>query len=172
MGPLKTISAQGGAFTGVTIVEFSTDGGVTFGPITTFPNPDIEIWRFAATHMRVRRTGVTGGPIPIVTVGATDIGATSLSLAAPAGNGTGPLVDISALGSFKTIGCQGTFSGIVYIEVSMDLGLSWGTIASFQAPGYDAKEYIAQLIRVRRTDINVDAPGLPVISLSASTDAT
>lgn len=172
MGRERTITVQG-AFTGVVNVEFSCQGA--FGPWTTiasFTAPGKRTIPFAGAFMRVFRAGVSplNPGLPNVDVASNDNGGLYLDVPAPAGNGSGASTDVSALGTFNTITCLGTFSGAVTIEASED-GVDWVPCMTFTNPGFRSMEFVAQFLRVTRQGVGAPA-GLPNVDVGAINDAT
>lgn len=93
--------------------------------------------RSAWRRLRVRRFQVpsTDNP-PIVNVGA-DATLSNLfaTLAVPAGEGAGALVDVSAFANVKTFHVGGSFpTGIIFVEASQDGGVTFDSIARFDGP--------------------------------------
>jgi hypothetical protein len=89
------------------------------------------------------------------------------NLVAPAGNGVGPGVDTSAMGGEKTITVQDDFRGTVNIEISCDGEATWAQVASFTNTGKKVLSFASQFMRVRRTGVPDNNPGLPNIDVSA-----
>jgi hypothetical protein len=169
MGQERTITVQG-TFTGTVIIQFSNEGPAgEFADVVTFAGPGEKTINLAAGYMRVRRSGTTTPPgTPNVDVAANDNGMEVADLPAPAGNGTGASVDVSALGTFNTVACLGTFTGTVVIEISSD-GVDWAEAMIFNNPGYQTAEFTAQFMRVRRKNVS-GTPGLPNVDVGAAND--
>jgi hypothetical protein len=94
-----------------------------------------------------------------------------VNLAVPGGDGVGAGASVALLGRDKTITVQGTFSGIIHVEMSNDGGATWMSLASFYSTG--GKQVIAvaaQQMRVRRAAVAPEAPGSPNVDV-ASDDA-
>jgi hypothetical protein len=79
-GPATDVSSMGvrktviviGQYAGALAIEGSQNGGLTYDPVLTCPSQGSGVYYFSGvySHMRVRRLGgVTGGSLPIVTVG-------------------------------------------------------------------------------------------------------
>jgi hypothetical protein len=174
MGKERTITVQD-TFRGTVNIQFSNESIV--GPwvtATTFPAAGKKTISIAAQFMRVMRSGVpTVDPgLPNVDVASNDNGALFVDLPATAGDGTGAAIDVSALGTFNTISCLGTFRGTVVIEISED-GTDWAGCMTFQQPDWQSKDFVAQFMRVTRKDVPTGvAPGLPNIDVGAINDAT
>ena len=172
MGRERTITVQG-TFRGTVIIEFSNEAGGAgpYAQIEVFTAAGKKTVQIAAQFMRVRRSGVpTIDPgLPDVEVAANDNGGQFLDLPAPAGNGSGASIDVSALGTFNTIAVQGTFTGTVVIEISED-NVTWAQCMVFNGPGWYSKEFIAQFMRVTRKNVGVN-PGLPNVDVGAINDA-
>jgi hypothetical protein len=166
----KTITVQG-SFGGVVTIEFSCEG--VAGPwaqAIMFSAPDQKQVSIAARFMRVRRKGVPSiNPgSPNIDVGSPASTSNFADLPAPAGDGVGASVDVSAFGIFNTVTVLGSFIGTVLIEISED-GASWSSVMSFAAPGWQSAEFTAQFMRVRRKGTNIPnaTPGLPNIDVGA-----
>jgi hypothetical protein len=167
MGRDKTVTYQGNLLAAVEI-QFSLDG-VNFVPQYTFNGPGKQTFEFAALSMRVRVSNFRGGTAANVDVGADDDGALFAVLVAPPGNGVGAAVDVSALGTFKTMLVTGTFSGALTIEASED-GIDFLPCATFAgAAGAESREFAAQFMRVRRSNVGPVA-GAPVVGVGAIND--
>lgn len=85
------------------------------------------------------------------------------------GDGSGAAVITSALGREKTITVQGTYGGVVNIEVSLD-GVTWATVATFSG-GTAEKRVIsvaARFMRASRLGVPLVAPGLPNVDVGAN----
>lgn len=167
MGPLKTITLGGGA-TCVVVVEISNDVvPQNWAPLWVFPASGVKSIDIACRWMRATVQQYLKGT-PQVDVGGTDEGATFVQLIAPAGDGAGAAVDISALGLFKTVHIGDNFRGQTNIEISED-GVSWATVLSFQNPGQQSTLAAAQWMRVSRNGVPTIAPGLPVVFVGFTT---
>src|SRR6185436_14262069 len=124
MGRVKTIFGVG-TFPGATLaVEVSVDGGVSFAPVMIFQNgAREELVEVAAQYMRVNVSGRKNS-LPFsatIDVGSDDIGGMFTTIALPAGNGTGPVVNVTAFGTLTTFVAGGTFAGAtITVEASGD----------------------------------------------------
>ncbi len=171
MGKIRTITVQN-TFTGAVNIEFSNEAvGGPYAQVATFSAPGKKTIELAGRFMRVRRSGVAGGATPDVDVASDDAGGLYLDLPAPAGDGTGASVDVSAFGTFNTVAVLGTFQGTVIIEISED-NTTWAQCMAFQAPGWQSKKFVAQFMRVRRAGTAVlgTPPGLPNVDVGAIND--
>jgi hypothetical protein len=171
-GKLKTVTVQD-AFRGSVNIEVSLDAGTTWAQVATFTNTGKKRVDVAAGQMRVTRSGVPviNPGLPNVDVASDDIGAQFAALPATAGDGEGSSVDVSALGTFNTVTVLGTFRGTVNIQISED-GTDWATCMTFTGPGIQSKSFVAQFMRVQRTGVPTNSPGLPVVNVGAINDAT
>lgn len=171
MGKERTITVQG-AFTATLTVEISNDG-VDFVGLTSFFGPAKRTIPIAAQFMRVRLAGLEPGtPLTAnVDVACNDNGGLFLNLPAPAGNGTGASVNVSALGTFNSWIVTGTFTGQVSIEISED-GVTWNGCVDFTAPGVKSKDVVAQFMRVVRTGATLGLPGTAEVDVGAINDST
>jgi hypothetical protein len=170
MGRKRTITVQN-AFTGIVTIEFSNEAiGGPYAQAITFYAPGKKTIDIAAQFMRVRRAAA-GGVAPNVDVSSNDNGGQFIDLPAPAGDGVGAAVNVSAFGTFNTIAVLGTWEGVVTIEISED-NASWAQCATLQNPGYVSAEFIAQFMRVRRAGTTVLGlpPGLPNVDVGAIDD--
>jgi hypothetical protein len=174
LGQTRTITV-GGSFLGTVHVEGSAEGvGGPWAPITSFATvADEFIVNIAAPFMRVRRSGVpgVGAPgLPNVDVAGNDNGCLFADLPPPPVNGIGASVDVSNLGTFKTVYCLGTWAGTVNIEFSED-GVGWSQITSFTNPGQRSKPFTAKFMRASRSGVPpTGAPGLPNVDVAAAND--
>lgn len=172
LGMSRTITVQG-AFLGVVTIDGSGESiAGPWSPIVSFSNvSDEQTVNVAAPFMRVRRSGVPGVGIPgtpNVDVGGNDNGTLNFNVVAPAGNGVGASVNISTLGSFKTLYVTGVFSGTLTWEFSED-GTDWAQIKSFTTPGQYSIVFTAQFVRLRRSGVRGVA-GLPDCAIAAVND--
>jgi hypothetical protein len=150
-------------------IEMSNDAGPvgTPAPVCTFHGRGIKNVTLAARWMRVRISNFRGGVNPIVNMGGNDDGCTFASLPVTASNGTGAPVDISALGSFKTVQVGNPFGGSIVIEYSEDAaGLEWAQAQGIQAPGQFSSVVTAFWARVKR--VGAGGPGLPIVNLAGT----
>lgn len=84
-------------------------------------------------------------------------------LPSPAGNGVGAAVDVSTLGSPKTIIVDGTFSAAITIEMSNQLvPTSFALVAYLDAPGEVTVPLAARHMRVRVSGYGGGAPDVRV----------
>lgn len=119
----------------------------------------------ACKWLRATVASFRGGATPVVNVGGTDDGTTMVNVVAPAGDGNGAGVDVSALGLFKTVQVAGTFKGSTLIESSNDNGVTWVTQSSFQSPGALSGIYAIDLVRVSRSGVPQVGGGLPIVNI-------
>lgn len=167
LGRVKTITVQGD-LKGTITIEFSEDGSDYF-PLKSFAGKGKISKAFAAQYMRVRVSGYKTGT-GNVDVGSDDIGQQFLAIPAPAGDGVGAAVDVSALGTLNTFAIAGDFSGTVTIEISED-NVDWAQCASFSDPGHETVEVVARYMRVRRDGVDPNNPGSASVALGAVNDA-
>lgn len=150
-------------------LEFSNEAVPTsWVPLVTFQGNGF--WNQAIACRWVRATVENykrGTPSPIRVGTSDNVGTTFATPVAPAGDGSGVAVDISAEPPLKTFHVGGTFRGIVLVEISED-GTTWYEAASFQRPGYYPMVVIAQFLRVSRTGVPLIAPGLPIVNMGAT----
>lgn len=179
LGATKTVVVKGNGttiFEPFVIIEVSCDAAAptTWTPVATFTKAGEQTFNVACNFMRARVTNYTQGGAPTVDVGSTDVGTQTATLVAPAGNGNGAGVDISALGDYTTVQVSGTYKGSLNIEVSNDGGTSWGpanmTFVQGAAPKISSTVIVAEFMRVSRSGIqtNEPSPGLPVIHICGS----
>ncbi len=167
---LKTIvsAGNGGVFEPIVNVEISNDVAGTFwATIATFTAADETVRLIPARWMRATVQNYRGGGAPAVDVGGDVATVTFATLVATAGNGSGAAVDISALGTVKSVQVADAFRGTVVIEVSEDGTTEWGILQSFSAPGVQVATFTAHWMRVTRTGVPQVNPGLPVINVAA-----
>jgi hypothetical protein len=171
MGKKKTITVQGN-FTGTLIIEISCDGGTTWAQRHLFSGTGKKVLDFAANRMRVRSSGVTlpAAFSPSIDVGANTDGGKYGTIPAPAKNAVGATLDISAFGNFTTFIVQGSFSGVIAIEISED-GTDFAECATFANPGVVCcKELVGSVVRARSRGANTSAliAHTPVVSTGAT----
>lgn len=178
MGQTKTFTYQGNLFAAVQ-VQVSADN-VQWRTIHTFNaaaaaattqrlKTTIDIAaRFARAFVNNFRSGTAAN----MDAGANDNGTQAGTLVPPASNGSGAALDVSALGTFRTIFVNGVYTGNVIIEISED-GNDWSPLTSFGAQGgLRSFEFSSAFVRVTRNNAMPSAPGLPVVSIVAVDDAT
>jgi hypothetical protein len=176
LAPDKTLSVDGGPFTGTLYIESSNDNQVSWAPVDVLPfTSDAQIpgkCESTAQFMRVRRVGT--GPVPsgtpTVKVGA-EIGANVFgAMAVPVGSGVGALIDLSAGGSVNTFNVVGVgpVDGQLIIDVSDDAGATWSPAILFDSLGKVGQNYngIISSARVRRTLV-VGSGATPAVSVGS-----
>lgn len=169
MGQSKTITYNGTLVGSVTIEVAVDAGGVAFFPIHTFTGPASVTLEVAARWMRTRVSGFAAGA-GNVDVGANDNGTSFATLPAPAADGVGAQIDVSALGGFVTAAATGAYTGALHIEISED-GVDWSDVFSFtSASGGKSGRLVARFMRVRRA--GVQGGVLPAVNVCAANDAT
>lgn len=168
MGATKTIvyaptdSTVGQPF--ITIEISNDTAGNEWSELYQFKAPGEYTVNVACHRMRATTSNYRAGSAAAVDVGASDDGALFAELVAPAGNGNGAAVDVSALGILKTIQVTDSFLGTLNIEVSEDGGTSWAEIASFvNAGGIKTLVIASEFMRVKRANVPTVNPGLPTI---------
>ena len=177
MGALKSIVVQGvwpkPQKTPTVNIEMNnaavaTDG--SWAPVCTFYGTGIQTVQIAARWMRARVSNYNAGAAPAVNVGGVDDGSVFAELIAPAGNGLGAAVDISALPALKTLQIGGRFSGSIILELSEDAGgTRWAQWEAMQAPGQQTQIAVAYWARLKRVGVPSNDPyGVPVINLGAA----
>jgi len=171
-GKEKTFAVQG-PYSGTITLEISNDG-VNFVPLTTFSGgaDQKRSVPFAAAEIRAFREGVlaVNPGTPVIDLGANDNGTQFVGLPTTPGNGTGPGIDVSALGTFNTVAVGGSFSGVVNIEISDD-GVNWvPALPTFLSPSIYSRSFIAQFMRAVRSGVQPAAPGAPFVSVAATND--
>lgn len=172
-GKTVVVEGNGGAFEPYVIIEFSNDNAaLIWSPITMFSRPGEKTFTLACRWMRATVTNYRSGGAPVVNVGAEIDTALFAELLAPAGNGNGPGVDVSALAPFKTIQVSGPFKGTCTVEVSNDGGVTYSLATAFQGGkgGYTSMLLAAEFMRVNRTGllVNEGSPGLPIVDIAAA----
>lgn len=171
-GALKSIVCSGDADAVVT-VEFNNAAVATDGSwqaITSFQPRGEANAEVAVRWMRARVSGYNSyaGGQPQVDIGGTDDGSLFVNLPVPAANGVGAAVDVSSLGTFKTVQVGGAYRGTTIIEVSQDGTTDWSQPFSFSnAPAASTQDIAAKWMRVRRTGVPTISPGLPVVNVGA-----
>lgn len=171
-GAVKTITISGTWDLLPTInIEINNDPVSTNGgwqSIATFAGSGIATVKVACKWIRATVSNYRGGVAPVIHIGGTDDGALFAALTAPAGNGVGTSVDVSALGVFKTVQVAAAFRGNVVIEVSEDGGTTWAEELSFSAGGATSGVVAADFMRVTRNGVPLVSPGLPIVNVGAT----
>jgi len=136
----KTVSVDGGAFTGTLYLEASNDGQTSAGPVDCPPLmggniSELEIVS-VAQWMRVRRIGaLVPFGAPTVNIAAPQAACVFAGLTVPPGDGAGVGADISAGGDVNTFNVVGPFSGQLFIDISTDAGATWSPAILVGSPG-------------------------------------
>jgi hypothetical protein len=157
LGEMKTITADG-----LTEIQFSTDG-VTFAPLTSFGVTGGTVTlAVAATAMRQ-----SGGAN--VDVAANNQGTLTAAVAIPAGNGFGPVLDVSTHGGFSSFVVAGLVSGNIIIQISED-NIDFIDLMTFSGQGGTplgkSARFTAAFVRVKRQN----AVGTISASMASTTD--
>lgn len=154
MGATKTITVVADSNT-TTTVETSNQAGAptNWSPVKTFDGSGEITVDVACRFMRLNVQEL-GASDPVANVGATDAGTTLVDLDTPVGNGPGASFDVSALPGFKTIQICGQFGGTVNIELSLDNGTTWQTIASLSGGGGTQQVSLVKFAQFMRTNRN------------------
>ena len=180
LGREKTVTIQGsftdpktGAGPAIS-VQVSVDGGATWAGLKTFSAAGKKTFNVAAQFMRTFVQDFNP-LIPLaanVDVAADDIGALFAGLPVTPAAGTGLPVNVSLLGTFKTVIVEGDFSGSVHIDISED-GIDWTECFTFTRPGaLKSKKLTAQFMRTRRTLVSPQVPGSATAAVGGINDAT
>lgn len=173
MGLSKSIVVAGD-LAAVIQVEINNDSlqAGTWAPVgVAFTKKGQQTFDCACRFMRTRVSGFNAkiGGTPEVDVGGTDDGTGFAQIIAPAVDGPGAAVDISALAFAKTIQVGNAFSGTLLLEASEDGVSNWATIASFTAPGQQQINFIAHHLRAKRNGV-VAGGLLPIINIGAANE--
>jgi hypothetical protein len=177
MGRVKTVTYVGDLFASVQ-VQVSADD-INWHTLHTFPATTQAIgtqaikktFKVAANFMRAFVSNFRSGTAANMDVGANDDGSLFETPIAPAGNGAGAAVSVALLGTFNTVFVSDVFTGAAIIEVSDD-GVNWTPTLSFNTNGgIKSKSFVAQFVRVFRNNVDLTAPGLPVVTIVAINDA-
>ena len=180
LGATKTIVVEGngsGFYEPYVQIEVSNDNAFQiWTPLYRFLRPGSITITNACRYMRATTQNYVQGGAPTVNVGAEDTGATFFELVAPAGNGFGASVDVSAFPALKTFQVSGTFKGNLSVQISNDGGTTWS-----QADGLSFRNkggmvtivIIAQFMRLARSGIQAREPnpGLPICDVGAAVEA-
>jgi hypothetical protein len=175
MGKTKTIEITGDMVKASVTVEASADGGVSWGPVISFTEPEVVNEQLvAATHLRVFVRNRLPGPAftAVCNIGGDPGGAQAIVPAVPAFNGSGAASVGSALGTFKTFIVQGTFPGArVLIEGSNDGGVTWGPVVMFASKGgLVSKVDVSQQYRVSVAGRRGNIAFAAVVAIAAAND--
>lgn len=171
LGRIRTVTVEtisGVPLNSIVQIEFSNEGAN--GPwalLESFQQTGKKKFEIAARFMRATRAGGGSAPATIKVASNTD-GGRFIDLPATATDGVGAAVDVSLFGTFNTVCCLEPFSGIVFIEISED-NVTWSECMTFQGPGHQSKEFIAQFMRVKRSGATI-AGGLPNVDVGAIND--
>ncbi len=153
---LKTLSVDGGDFSGTLYIEGSNDAQASASPVDVSPFIRGQVAQQVAglfQFMRVRRTltGVTPVGTPTVKIGA-EVGAGAIFAAMnvpPDASSSGTPVDLSTGGSLNTFTVVGAFSGRIIIEVSTDAGVTWSPALVFDSGGRVSQNFVGVISRAR-----------------------
>jgi hypothetical protein len=173
LGAEKTIVVEGNGatFEPFVLIEVSNDAaGVNWSPLVMLNLPGERTELVACRWMRATVKNYRGGGAPTVNVGADNLGASFATLVATASNGEGAGVDVSALPAFKTIQVTGTYRGSLNVEISNDGGASYSLLTAFppNQGGISSISAVADFMRVTRSGIVSNQPGMPVITVAAA----
>ena len=170
-GASKTVSVAG-PFDAAVTIEYSNEAVPTsWAPLVTFNNPDGNTYDFVAHWMRATVRGYKSGT-PQCDVGGPDHGASFASLPVTVGNGAGAAVDVSGLGTFKTVTVGGAYRGNVQIEISEDGITAWSQIGlGFPTPGGQSQAVTAHWMRAVRSGVPLIDPGLPIVDVGGAQGA-
>ncbi len=172
LGPLKTFVVDG-AFKGNLILQISGDGTNFVDAVRLLPGDEQPVnGTFAASHVRIRREQViTGGDLPVVSMGSALGVNDSAALTVPAADGTGAATNVATTHVLKTLCVSGSYDGNLFVEASADAGTTWDPIASFLngETGVKSVGVVVNRVRVRRNRVT---SGLPVVTLSSCGDAS
>lgn len=169
LGAAKTITQSGG---GGVLIEYSNDpAALQWTTLLGFQKAGVQQAAVACSYLRQNVTTV-GASSSTVAVGGAAGTVTVQELTPPANNGTGAEEDTSALPGFKSIQVTGSFKGIVNIEISVNGGSTFSTVASFGPGGGNSSGlFYCDRMRVVRSGISPAAvAGTPIIRVGA-TDA-
>jgi hypothetical protein len=136
--------------------------------VTAFQaNGEITVQAAAHWMRAVVSNFAAGGVAPIVNVGSTGDGTTTVQLATTVVSGVAAATDTTALPAFKTIQVTGGFTGSLNIEISEDAGATYATAFSFSNGGSQSGLYVADRMRVRRVGV-VPGGALPQVWVGAT----
>lgn len=169
LGALKNILISGNAVGFITI-EMNNDPAQagSWAEIATVENRDIvPPLQLAAKWMRARMSGYKSG-VAQVNVGGTDGGSQIANLPVTPGDGAGPAVSTTALGTYKSITVGDKFTGVVNIQVSEDGISDWGDVMSFSQPGVQSALIAAEFMRAKRSGSKGGAT--PVVNVGGTND--
>lgn len=150
------------------IVEASgSAAGDDFCQVAVARQPTVVQLSVVAQRMRIRVTGLKVGSTfaPNADVAAESATPTFATITAPAGDGVGASVDVSALPDIRTVFVTGTFTGAVVLEGSqddVDFVQVYPSIVSNRC--IDATSPV-RFLRIRRVGVVAAAPGLPAVEI-------
>lgn len=174
MGGLKTITVTNTSATPPFVtVECSNEDVPTAAGFTlpTFTQAKEQTFGVACHWMRAVTSNYRGGAAAACSVGSTGDTTSSLELGAPAGNGHGTPVDVSAMPPYKTVQVIGSFLGSLLVSVSEDGGTTYSPAFSFQGNVPSSGQTLliaADFMRVERVGAPVSGP-TPLVWVSATT---
>ena len=171
MGANKTVTVSGSwSLTPNITIEVNNDPAQagSWAALETLQGGGFFVVDVACMWMRARVSNFKSGQAPVVWVASDDTGTTFAVLAAPAGNGAGVGVDVSALGIFKTVQVGGTFRGEAIVEISEDGGVTWAQPFAFQSSGIASLIISADFMRVKRNGVPTIDPGLPIVNVAST----
>ena len=152
MGKDKTITVAGSLGTSVINVEASCDGGVTFVTVATFTGVGGKrVIELNADTMRLNAKDILTASGMNCDIGASDEGASFVTLPIAVTDGFGAAVDISALGGDVSILVSGVFPGAsLSVEVSED-GVDFVTCSKLFSgiAGWQSKKVTGNWMRTK-----------------------
>lgn len=170
-GKVRTLTADGDFDGGAVTFEISNDAGATFVPWVTVTANAKRVLDIAAQFVRARLAGSNGATAVNADIGANDDGVQLANLPAPAADGLGASIDVSALGTFNTVIVTGDFTGVLNVQVSED-NVDFEDCMTFVGPGEQSKEFTANFMRVQRVGSTVGAPGAAQVDVAAVNESS
>jgi hypothetical protein len=159
LGKTKTVNATG-SFSGQLVLEANCGG--EWGEVLRFNKAGNQTIDAALKELRVNASGING-TVTQVTVSAADTGAKFVELPAD-----GTPVDVSALGTFKTVIVIGSINGQLKVQISDD-GVAWTDWQAFPNSTVESAEVVTQFMHVDYSGAGV--PDVCVGAINESSDA-
>ncbi len=165
----KTVSVDGGAFSGTLYIEGSNDGQTTAARVEIMPFiasqvPAVvtSIWQW----MRVRRSGtglfgVAGSPTVKVAAEAASSNVFGAMAVGVDTSTPGVPIDLSAGGPVNTFSCVGVGAGRLVIEVSADASLTWSPAVVFEG-GAQTSRTLVGVVHSARVQARIPSGTLAV----------
>lgn len=176
MGASKSIVVDGSwpeTMQPTIVIEINNDpaAAAPWAPIAVFQGAGNKVVDVACHWIRATVSNFKQGTAPDIDIGGQTAVVNFATLIAPAGNGVGASVNVSALGPYKSVHVAQPFRGNLIVELSTDGATDWGQPFSTQTQGVMSGVFTANFARVRRSGVPLIDPGLPEVYLGATESA-